>query len=341
VTPADVWLEGRTAEVFEPSIGHDNAPLRLRGIFVWTICSSVVLTRTPTSAALPATRGPRATSGTTSVCRRRGLGCVMRNERRDARLSDRRAIVEIMDVVRYGLLIWVSLKAVAYLWSTATLALDAGRFQRDIGNRHIPALANGIDRLFDQARPAALRRALLLAFNAPVVVMLGTVVCLIPGGSPWLVRDMGVATAFCSALALVISVLRRLVLGPQDHATSDVALPRAGPLKHWAVHDDGARGNLFVYFLVLVLMSVAGFAALYRGLALSDPHAFHADDVQVRAFTWVYFSLTTLGTVGFGDIHASSVLAQIAVACQIATGPLLVGWVLSVFTSSPPEPPAG
>jgi hypothetical protein len=38
--------------------------------------------------------------------------------------------------------------------------------------------------------------------------------------------------------------------------------------------------------------------------------------------------------VGYGDIHPHSSAATVAVSCQIASGPLLLSWLLATFLSA-------
>lgn len=91
---------------------------------------------------------------------------------------------------------------------------------------------------------------------------------------------------------------------------------------------DGAFANLSLYFLLLVYLAIVGFAGLCSAVNDAGPHAFSRDDLSVTPVTWIYFSMATISTLGFGDVHPTSTAAQIAVGCQIATGPLLLSWLL-------------
>jgi Ion channel len=119
--------------------------------------------------------------------------------------------------------------------------------------------------------------------------------------------------------------------GREDRPTPDVSVPRVHFLSHWAVYSD--RGsNVAVYFLVLVYLAIVGLAALYISIAAIDPSAF-SSSVHTFSLTWLYFSLTTISTIGFGDVHAHSVGAQLAVMAQVAAGPLLLSWLVAVLLS--------
>jgi voltage-gated potassium channel len=95
----------------------------------------------------------------------------------------------------------------------------------------------------------------------------------------------------------------------------------------------------------LVAMLVTGFAAVL--------YAMNRDGTQITGLDTrmdaVYFTVTTLSTVGYGDIHASSQWARFVVTVQIAFNLLFVGVAVRVFigaakrrvgerTTTPPDP---
>jgi voltage-gated potassium channel len=77
----------------------------------------------------------------------------------------------------------------------------------------------------------------------------------------------------------------------------------------------------------LVTMLITGFAAVL--------YAMNRDGTQVSGLDTrvdaVYFTVTTLSTVGFGDIHASSQAARLVVTVQILFNLLFLGVAVRVF----------
>jgi hypothetical protein len=197
---------------------------------------------------------------------------------------------------------------------------------------------NPVDWLLDRAIPdeSRLGTVFLALYTTPAVVTLSSVLqfAVAPESPDGIRVALGVAIALCVMLALVMAVLRRLILGSRDWETSDVQLPRFA--SGWAVSLEPSANNS-IYFLVLVYLSTLGFAALYFSLALSDPTAF-ANFGHASVITALYLSITTLATVGYGDIHATSNLARIAIILQVSTGPLILSWLLSVFLTAPSKP---
>lgn len=224
-----------------------------------------------------------------------------------------------------------------------TLVFRTSKALAAVDDEHHPAAGNPIDRALDVVRPKAARKVLLLLFNAPIAVTLGTIVVLAaPEGSPIATSVLGIATAGVAMLALITAVLRTLALGSAADRTSEIDLSGTPPFRNWAGvgnrHSPEARTvNVFTYFFVLLYMSALGFGALYCSIDLAPGSAFSAGDVEVGRLSWLYFSITTLATVGFGDVHARSAGAQVAAACQIVSGPLIVGWFLAALPGRPAE----
>lgn len=75
--------------------------------------------------------------------------------------------------------------------------------------------------------------------------------------------------------------------------------------------------------LVLVFgLFVCFFALLYVSMSASDPAAFTQ---AVNKVAGVYFTMTVLTTVGFGDISAVSDTARVMVSIQMVLGMILIG----------------
>jgi hypothetical protein len=232
------------------------------------------------------------------------------------------------------------LKDFAYLWATCELvgsgARHAGEMRKGDWTLRVnaPAAMNPVDTFLSVAVPSGSRAGttLLALWTTPSVITMGSLVLFTTGpdtgGNVQLV--LGVAIALCSILALMMAVLRRLVLGSRDWETSDVQLPEF--FSEWAVSTEAGANNS-VYFLVLVYLSIVGFAALYFSMEVIDGSGF-AHFGSASVITALYLSITTLATVGYGDIHAVSDLARVAVIVQISTGPLLLSWLLSALLAS-------
>lgn len=78
----------------------------------------------------------------------------------------------------------------------------------------------------------------------------------------------------------------------------------------------------------LLSMLVIGFAAVY--FALNHDHTQLAGlETRVDA---VYFTVVTLSTVGFGDMHPTSQAARLVVTLQIVFNLLILGVAVRAFT---------
>jgi hypothetical protein len=75
--------------------------------------------------------------------------------------------------------------------------------------------------------------------------------------------------------------------------------------------------------LVLVFgLFLAFFALLYVSISTTDPAAFTQEIDKVAG---LYFTMTILATVGFGDISAVSDMARVLVTLQMVLGMVLIG----------------
>ncbi|MBN9605701.1 MAG: two pore domain potassium channel family protein [Actinomycetales bacterium] len=81
----------------------------------------------------------------------------------------------------------------------------------------------------------------------------------------------------------------------------------------------------------LLVLSVVSFAGVYAILSAGDPTAFTEVLDKVDA---VYFSVTVLTTVGFGDIAAVTTPARIAVTVQMLIDLVMVAGVVRAITSA-------
>lgn len=81
--------------------------------------------------------------------------------------------------------------------------------------------------------------------------------------------------------------------------------------------------------VLLVVIVVPMFAAAYFGLEQADVDQFASLATRTDA---LYFSLSVLATVGFGDVHATGQLARGLVTLQMAFDLVFVGAVVSVVS---------
>jgi len=83
--------------------------------------------------------------------------------------------------------------------------------------------------------------------------------------------------------------------------------------------------------ILLLLCVVAMFFALYYyRLAVHYPGQF--DGIVTRTDA-LYYTIVTLGTVGFGDIHATGQAARIATMIQIVFDLIVIGTLLAITSS--------
>lgn len=192
---------------------------------------------------------------------------------------------------------------------------------------------NVVDGLISRIRPRPLCALVEFGFRGPVVITCGSVLLLLRdtaiSNPTWLAPAVGVAVAACAVLHLAIALLRPLVIGREAWRTPDISLPKPAFAETWAVHTEPGS-NVAVYFLALIYVAVLGFAGLYSAIYAAHPTAFHVSPAQ-SGFTWLYFSATTISTIGFGDVYPHAPGAQIAVLCQIAAGPLLLSWLVAIL----------
>jgi hypothetical protein len=106
-------------------------------------------------------------------------------------------------------------------------------------------------------------------------------------------------------------------------ASIDVPLPL--PSGQSKVADLGWLG-VVILVLVSYLLAIYGFALAYTFLSAVRPNSFN---VELDLFSASYFSLSTISTVGFGDIFPKSGLARALVMCEI-----LVGLSYAIFAFS-------
>jgi hypothetical protein len=120
----------------------------------------------------------------------------------------------------------------------------------------------------------------------------------IPGRNGPLVVDLIVLAAGVAGLAYVVVALARQAMKEDDDSGV------------------GIEAIIAVFYAFLVFYSV-----IYLGIA-AQPDEFVGMANRVDS---LYFTLTTLSTVGYGDIHAVGTAARVAVTTQLFLDLVLVG----------------
>ncbi|WP_238016449.1 potassium channel family protein [Dactylosporangium sp. AC04546] len=93
----------------------------------------------------------------------------------------------------------------------------------------------------------------------------------------------------------------------------------------------GSRNDVRIQSLVLLMvLAVFGFSLAYF-IVSADPHQFV--DLRTRTDA-LYFTLSTLATVGYGDVHAAGQAARILVICQIVFNLLFIGSAVAVVSAA-------
>jgi len=95
--------------------------------------------------------------------------------------------------------------------------------------------------------------------------------------------------------------------------------------------DTSGDQNLRLQTLVLLIqLAVLVFALGYYQIAETTDGQFDGIRTKIDA---LYFTVSTMATVGFGDVHATGQLARAVVTAQIAFNAVFVGALVSVLTT--------
>jgi hypothetical protein len=76
---------------------------------------------------------------------------------------------------------------------------------------------------------------------------------------------------------------------------------------------------------ILLVMLVVGFAFAFYLISRLSPHQFDGLSTRTDA---LYFTVTTMSTVGYGDVHAAGQLARALVCCMIVFDVVVVASLL-------------
>lgn len=120
-----------------------------------------------------------------------------------------------------------------------------------------------------------------------------------------------------------------------------LAMVVLGFFLRWTTRRSRARQSPEYYRIQLLLTTlyvlVLAFALLYAITDAADPASFAGMDTRTDS---LYFSVTTMATVGFGDVHAAGTVARVMVTVQMVFNLIYLGTALRVLTSRimPPGP---
>ena len=106
-----------------------------------------------------------------------------------------------------------------------------------------------------------------------------------------------------------------------------VTLRQLRVMTHYQAGDPSVRLDVLA---LVVFVVVPLFALGYYALEQGDPGQFAEMSTKTDA---LYFTMSTLGTVGFGDVHATGQLARVLVTFQIVFDLVFVAALVSVLTT--------
>lgn len=107
--------------------------------------------------------------------------------------------------------------------------------------------------------------------------------------------------------------------------------------KSKVINNDLLLGSLCVYILIALL-----FGSIFTHIEHYYPHSFELSDINISSlksskeivFNFVYFSFTTLCTVGFGDILPISIFAKAVVIIEEITGIFYLALLVSRLSNA-------
>lgn len=90
------------------------------------------------------------------------------------------------------------------------------------------------------------------------------------------------------------------------------------------------------WLLTGMYVLILGFALVYAVIAAFMPSQFVGIDDRTDA---LYFSVTLVGTVGFGDIHPAGTVGQLAATVHMVFNLIFLGTALRLLTTAPAGAP--
>lgn len=108
----------------------------------------------------------------------------------------------------------------------------------------------------------------------------------------------------------------------------------AVPLYRGTVGTGEDRSRVFRLAVISYVLVVFEFALVYTILSRLDPGAFNVGELDLPSA--IYFSATTIATVGFGDIAAVQPLVRLLVVGEIVIGLAYVAFVFAMLAGIRP-----
>lgn len=190
--------------------------------------------------------------------------------------------------------------------------------------RRLQPVYAALDRLWGWS--PSLARALRAVYWAPGLATMLLVASAL-SAPVYLAVFLATASSIFTILVLVNAPLRRFALRGSDRYNRDLLFGAWVPeLDNRRIRAEQAARNTSAYLLWLVYVSVLGFASTYQWLSVVDPTAFSP---QLDLPLTIYYSLSVVSTVGFVAVVPGTPAAQLLVALQVSTGPLILAWLLT------------
>lgn len=146
---------------------------------------------------------------------------------------------------------------------------------------------------------------------------------------------LGFTLLLTGLLVLINAPLRRFSLGPFDRYNRDLFVTGGYRVaRDGRLPDARAARGISSYFLWLIYVSIVSFAGVYCVISSEIPGSF---EPAIKGLPEaVLLSISTVSTVSIVPPAPVTLLAQIALALQVLTGPLLFAWLVSELLSINP-----
>lgn len=191
------------------------------------------------------------------------------------------------------------------------------------------------------ASPGRWEQALITALLAITLVLAFWAANARPVVMRWVIAVAAVVVAF----SIVNSVTGHVGTAPARIANMLLVVLAPPAIVVGVLRTLRARGRVTVeaVFGVLCLYILLGmfFAFLYGTIEQAGGHQFFAQDVQATVARCLYFSFTTLTTVGYGDLTAASNLGHTLSNAEALFGQIYLVTVVSVIVGNLIRPQAG
>ena len=116
---------------------------------------------------------------------------------------------------------------------------------------------------------------------------------------------------------LIEALLSRLVFGYSDIAFRRVSVGVVPPAEPIVTDRRLALRNLALFLGAWVTTAIVGYAGVYAAINRLDSTAFTFSGQKGGPVDWLYFSVVTFATVGYGDILPSTPIARLLAISEI------------------------